>query len=464
MQIRVRCEGRLYFLDSVSSIGSFCFGLCLDCKGQTEDEGEAFELWIAFNNQKFSVLFGLITGTMLLRASATTTAAVASLRQQDAFKNKVVENPRVFWIPNSTQRREGLCHVRAVTGETNSKPLTGVIFEPFTEVQSELVQVPKTSTQSFARQQFKDACEAALNEQIKYLAQLYVEYNVSYVYHALFAYFDRDNVVGHHVTILTALSNEHDNGLWKLMVQLQQPKHGNWKASCPLALFDHASLNNLAGKHIQLPIKAEATIFEPAESVFDRLKSKLSLICNILHIDLNFVVHQTNSKLSEQWTAEAIPPPWHFPSSPHWYFKEASDEERSHAEKLMKYQNMRGGRVKLQSILMPVMEFDHPEKGDALYAMELTLSLEKLTNEKLLSLHSVRGTSDKLIWVAQQCNDAQMTDFIEGNFLAEQVEAIKKVSEYVAQLRRIGKGHGVWQFDQMLLKGEGAADGGVVAA
>nr|ACN41185.1 unknown [Picea sitchensis] len=101
---------------------------------------------------------------------------------------------------------------------------------------------------------------------------------------------------------------------------------------------------------------------------------------------------------------------------------------------------------------MPLMEFDHPEKGDALYAMELALSLEKLTNEKLLSLHSV----------AQQCNDAQMTDYIEGSFLAEQVQAIKQVSEYVAQLRRIGKGHGIWHFDQMLLKGADA--GGVAAA
>lgn len=30
-------------------------------------------------------------------------------------------------------------------------------------------------------------------------------------------------------------------------------------------------------------------------------------------------------------------------------------------------QNKRGGRVKLQSILMPFSEFDHEEKGDALY-------------------------------------------------------------------------------------------------
>lgn len=76
------------------------------------------------------------------------------------------------------------------------------------------------------------------------------------------------------------------------------------------------------------------------------------------------------------------------------------------------------------------------------------MSLEKLTNEKLLHLHSI----------ADRSNDPQLADFIESEFLIEQVEAIKKISEYVAQLRRVGKGHGVWHFDQMLL------NGGVVAA
>ena len=32
------------------------------------------------------------------------------------------------------------------------------------------------------------------------------------------------------------------------------------------------------------------------------------------------------------------------------FFKESSDEEREHAEKFMKYQNKRGGRVVLQAI------------------------------------------------------------------------------------------------------------------
>jgi len=33
----------------------------------------------------------------------------------------------------------------------------------------------------------------------------------------------------------------------------------------------------------------------------------------------------------------------------------------------------------------------------------------------------------------------------------EQVESIKKVSEFVSQLRRVGKGHGTYQWDQDLM-------------
>ncbi|GKB51988.1 ferritin-3, chloroplastic, partial [Tanacetum coccineum] len=44
--------------------------------------------------------------------------------------------------------------------------------------------------------------------------------------------------------------------------------------------------------------------------------------------------------------------------------------------------------------------------------------------------------------MASRNNDVQVADFVESEFLGEQVEAINKLSEYVAQLRRIGKGHG----------------------
>ncbi|KAI4353447.1 hypothetical protein L6164_002396 [Bauhinia variegata] len=204
----------------------------------------------------------------------------------------------------------------------STAPLTGVIFEPFVEVKKDALAIPISPQVSLARQNYADECEAAINEQIN------VEYSASYVYHSLFAYFDRDNV----------------------------------------------ALKGLAK-----------------------------------------------------------------------FFKESSEEEREHAEKLMKFQNIRGGRVVLHPIVGPSSEFDHVEKGDALYAMELALSLEKLVNEKLLHVHSV----------ADKNNDPEMADFIESEFLHEQVEAIKKISDYVSQLRRVGKGHGVWHFDQSLLHEEG---------
>lgn len=197
--------------------------------------------------------------------------------------------------------------------------LSGVVFQPFSAVQSELAVVDKTNAQvqSFARVNFVDVCEAAINEQIN------IEYNVSYVYHSLYAYFDRDNV--------------------------------------------------------GLPGMAS-------------------------------------------------------------FFKAASEEEREHAELLMEYQNVRGGRVRLASIIQPEVDFNHAEKGDALYAMELALSLEKLNFQKLRELHDV----------ASDANDAQMCDFIEGTLLAPQVKSVKQVAEFVSQLRRVGKGLGVWEFDRKL--------------
>eukprot|EP00798_Chlamydomonas_sp_ICE-L_P006548 gene6548-3199_t len=105
------------------------------------------------------------------------------------------------------------------------------------------------------------------------------------------------------------------------------------------------------------------------------------------------------------------------------FFKEGADEERDH--------NKRGGRVKLGSLMEPETEFYHEEKGDALYAMELALSLEKLNFQKLRELQAV----------ADKC---------EGELLKDQVDSVKQVSEFVSQLRRVGKGLGVYQFDKEL--------------
>ena len=125
------------------------------------------------------------------------------------------------------------------------------------------------------------------------------------------------------------------------------------------------------------------------------------------------------------------------------FFLNASLEERTHAQMLMDYQvraqrapqdclraqtmlkpyciinslhidcllqAIRGGRVKLATITAPESEYNHPEKGDALHAMEIALAMERLNLQFLYNLHEV----------ADKHGDGQMADFVE-TMLEEQV-------------------------------------------
>jgi len=224
---------------------------------------------------------------------------------------------KAIWQPSEKQLV--VPQMKALNKSDNA--ITGITLEPFdgvSQASGEFAVIQKAQpSESFARKLYADECEAAMNKQIN------VEYSISYLYHSMYAFFDRDNV--------------------------------------------------------GLPGFAE-------------------------------------------------------------YFKEESVEERSHAEKLIEYQNKRGGRVVLGSLMSPITEFDEAEKGEALYSMELSLALEKLNYENLVELHGV----------ADAAGDPALTDFIEGELLEEQVDAVNKVAKMVSQLRRIGKGHAVWDFDRAL--------------
>jgi len=116
------------------------------------------------------------------------------------------------------------------------------------------------------------------------------------------------------------------------------------------------------------------------------------------------------------------------------YFEKASVEEREHAEKLMKYQNKRGGRIVLQDIKKP----DRDEWGSGLEAMQVALQLEKSVNQSLLDIHKV----------ASQHEDAQLSDYLESEFLDEQVKAIKEIGDHITQLKRVGPGVGEYLYDK----------------
>merc|ERR1711917_94159 len=96
------------------------------------------------------------------------------------------------------------------------------------------------------------------------------------------------------------------------------------------------------------------------------------------------------------------------------FFKKSSDEEREHGMKLMEYQTKRGGKVVLQD-------------------MEAALELEKTVNQSLLDLH--KSSDGK--------GDAHLCDFLEAEFLGEQVDGIKEIGDMITKIKRAGDGLGL---------------------
>ena len=111
------------------------------------------------------------------------------------------------------------------------------------------------------------------------------------------------------------------------------------------------------------------------------------------------------------------------------YFKKCSDEEREHAEKMMKYQIRRGGQVQLRPIANPKQEFNDPnvENKDLLEGFRHALNLEQKVYNNLISMHTI-ADSEK---------DPQFTDFIESEFLNEQIEAINQLSVIVNKVSKL---------------------------
>ncbi|XP_030381524.1 ferritin heavy chain B [Scaptodrosophila lebanonensis] len=120
------------------------------------------------------------------------------------------------------------------------------------------------------------------------------------------------------------------------------------------------------------------------------------------------------------------------------FFVKASMEEREHAELIMKYMNKRGGLIRLSSVPEPV-----PCYKDVLHALKHALQLELEVNQHLLDVHALAGKE----------NDPNLCDFIEANFLQEQVDGQKILADYIRQLERAHIDLGEYLFDKYMGSG-----------
>ena len=71
-------------------------------------------------------------------------------------------------------------------------------------------------------------------------------------------------------------------------------------------------------------------------------------------------------------------------------------------------------------------------------SFEKALEMEQHVYQSLLHVHQI----------SEQCNDPQFSDFIESEYLEEQISSINELSGYISQLNRIGEnGFGIWSFN-----------------
>merc|ERR1712226_430028 len=71
-------------------------------------------------------------------------------------------------------------------------------------------------------------------------------------------------------------------------------------------------------------------------------------------------------------------------------------------------------------------------------AMEAALELEKTVNQSLLDLHKC----------ADSKGDAHPCDFLEAEYLGEQVDGIKSIGDWIIKIKRAGDGLGLHLIDK----------------
>ncbi|TVU44150.1 hypothetical protein EJB05_03584, partial [Eragrostis curvula] len=249
---------------------------------------------------------------------------------------------------------------------------------PVSELKGELSLVPKIPNQSLARHKFVDKCEAAISEQMKsVLCSLAFIYQLFLPVQSVYSLWVWNTMPHMHFKESSDEEREHAEKLMKYqihkrLVENNGVKQGSrsrfylrmqklfddwtqkliWFPTSPKELKGELSLvpkipNQSLARH-KFVDKCEAAISEQMKSV----------LCSLAFIYQLFLPVQSVYSL------------WVWNTMPHMHFKESSDEEREHAEKLMKYQNKRGGRVRLQSMVTPLTEFDHSEKGNSSYGQQ----------------------------------------------------------------------------------------------
>lgn len=90
----------------------------------------------------------------------------------------------------------------------------------------------------------------------------------------------------------------------------------------------------------------------------------------------------------------------------------------------MEYLNLRGGAVVFTGISGVDLNYLNDSSNDILFSFKKALNMEQKVYQSLLEVHKI----------SEECNDPQFTDFIESEYLEEQINSINLISKYITQL------------------------------
>lgn len=150
-------------------------------------------------------------------------------------------------------------------------------------------------------------------------------------------------------------------------------------------------------------------------------------------INMEFGAYYTYLSMSAYFEAEGLPG---FASWMHHH----AEEEMEHAMKIFNYVNRRQGRVRLETIEAPNLQWD-----SALHAFEDALEHERKVSKSI----------DDLVKLAQSEGDNATESFLQW-FVDEQVEEEEVVSNAIDKLKLVGDfSPGLYLLDRELAEGEG---------
>jgi len=123
------------------------------------------------------------------------------------------------------------------------------------------------------------------------------------------------------------------------------------------------------------------------------------------------------------------------------FFTEQSREEKEHAHKLIDYLNKRGANVNTLDVKMPVKNTWNGPKQ----ALEDAIQLENEINDYI---HKIHGIAE------HTCLDPHLMDFLESEYLEEQMSSINQLTRLHTMLSQMQGGVGEYLLDRQLLDGK----------